>query len=184
MLQIFILSDIAQSRSQPISGRLTSQDARSSQRGNNRFFMEPRPRSIGVVRPQIDLTLGQRASTNSIPSPATWAPGLALLRRGRAALTRLWRGQFSMALAELHPRATTGSSRTTLDRYPELFRAASQQMPDATRILSYGCSTGEECATLTRYFPAAEIVGTDINLWSLARARKHFSSERIRFVYF
>jgi Methyltransferase domain len=88
-----------------------------------------------------------------------------------------------MALAELHPRATTGSSRTTLDRYPELFRAASQQMPDATRILSYGCSTGEECATLTRYFPAAEIVGTDINLWSLARARKHFSSERITFVY-
>ena len=97
-------------------------------------------------------------------SPARRAPGLALLRRGRAALTRLWRGQFSMALAELHPRATTGSSRTTLDRYPELFRAASQQMPDATRILSYGCSTGEECATLTRYFPAAEIVGTDINL--------------------
>ena len=83
------------------------------------------------------------ATTNSISilsqagrlSPARRAPRFALLRRGRAALTRLWRGQFSMALAELHPRATTGSSRTTLDRYPELFRAASQQMPDATQIL-------------------------------------------------
>lgn len=104
-------------------------------------------------------------------------------KRGRLALTRLLRGQLWMALAELHPRATTGSSRTALDRYPELFRATSEQMPDARRILSYGCSTGEECATLKGYFTAAEIVGTDINFCSLARARKRFSSERIRFVY-
>jgi hypothetical protein len=54
--------------------------------------------------------------------------------------------------------------------------------PDAQQILSFGCSTGEECVTLARYFPAAQIVGTDINPINLLKAKRH-RSERIRFVY-
>jgi len=49
-------------------------------------------------------------------------------------------------------------------------------------ILSFGCSTGEECVTLANYFPSAQIVGTDINPLNLLKAWKH-RSERIRFVY-
>ena len=55
-------------------------------------------------------------------------------------------------------------------------------LPSASRILSFGCSTGEECVTLAEYFPAALIIGTDINPLNLWKARK-FQSERIRFVY-
>jgi chemotaxis methyl-accepting protein methylase len=45
---------------------------------------------------------------------------------------------------------------TAEDRYPELMRLAGRLRPDAKRILSFGCSTGEELVTLRRYFPSAE----------------------------
>ena len=52
---------------------------------------------------------------------------------------------------------------TWLDRYPELFDLAARLAPDARRILSFGCSTGEELVSLRRRFPEAEIVGAEIN---------------------
>ena len=97
-------------------------------------------------------------------------------------LRRIGRLHFARLVASLHPGCHQGPNRTALDRYPEIFAAAAAAAPDAQRILSFGCSTGEECVTLARYFPNAQIVGTDINPVNLLKARKH-RSERIRFVY-
>jgi SAM-dependent methyltransferase len=55
------------------------------------------------------------------------------------------------------------SSFTSEDRYPELFDGAARLVPHAQRVLSFGCSTGEELLALRRRFPNAEIVGADIN---------------------
>jgi hypothetical protein len=54
------------------------------------------------------------------------------------------------------------------ERYPDLFDGAARLMPHARRILSFGCSTGEELVSLHRRFPEAEIVGVEIN----ARSRR------------
>ena len=64
------------------------------------------------------------------------------------------------------------TSFTAEDRYPELFDLTSKLMPDARRILSFGCSTGEELLALRRRFPSAEIVGAEINPRSRRLARK------------
>lgn len=67
------------------------------------------------------------------------------------------------------------SNTTRMNRYPLVFSvvaqaAAAVQQP---RILSYGCSTGEEPHTLaTTYFPQAQIVGLDVSAEALAAARK------------
>ena len=55
------------------------------------------------------------------------------------------------------------TSYTADDRYPELFDLAARMRPDAARILSFGCSTGEELAALRRRFSGAEIIGAEIN---------------------
>jgi hypothetical protein len=49
------------------------------------------------------------------------------------------------------------------ERYPELFDLAAELAPEAQRILSFGCSSGEELEALRRRFPQAEIVGAEIN---------------------
>jgi hypothetical protein len=85
-------------------------------------------------------------------------------------------------LAKLHPGLHQFPKTTWFNRYPELFAATAVLLPAAIRILSFGCSTGEECVTLADYFPAAMIIGTDINPLNLWKARK-FRNERIRFVY-
>ncbi|MGH6804879.1 MAG: class I SAM-dependent methyltransferase [Methyloceanibacter sp.] len=99
-----------------------------------------------------------------------------------SAIWRLARGQFAMIPAELNPRATGASNNTRLDRYPGLFQAAATALPRARQVLSFGCSTGEECATLSGYFPNAHIVGADINVANLAIARRRFNSPQIEFV--
>ena len=105
-----------------------------------------------------------------------------LYKAPRRFLRRIGRLHFARLVASLHPGCHQGPNRTALDRYPEIFAAAAAAAPDAQRILSFGCSTGEECVTLARYFPNAQIVGTDINPVNLLKARKH-RSERIGFVY-
>jgi SAM-dependent methyltransferase len=52
---------------------------------------------------------------------------------------------------------------TAGDRYPELFDLAAALAPGATRILSFGCSTGEELVSLRQRFPHVQIVGAEIN---------------------
>jgi hypothetical protein len=94
----------------------------------------------------------------------------------------LKRGKFAKAVSVLHPGCHQGPNRTALNRYPEIFAAAAAAAPDARRILSFGCSSGEECVTLADYFPNAEIVGAEINPVILLKAMKR-RSKRIRFVY-
>jgi hypothetical protein len=55
---------------------------------------------------------------------------------------------------------------TSLNRYPDVFTAVKQftekHMVIHPKILSFGCSTGQEPVTLaTEYFPNSEIVGLD-----------------------
>ena len=79
---------------------------------------------------------------------------------------------------------------TKMDRYPEIFslvRAHFEELGKATssdlKILSFGCSTGEEAFSLRRYFPNAEIVGVDISEWNLKQARKKNKDDKIRFLF-
>lgn len=77
-----------------------------------------------------------------------------------------------------------GNSFTRLDRYPALFGAARALLADrpAARILSFGCSSGEEVQTLGGYFPSAEIVGAEINPFLLRACRRLPVDDRIRFI--
>lgn len=75
---------------------------------------------------------------------------------------------------------------TLPDRYPRIFTYVCKRLSniETPRLLSYGCSTGEEVFSLRRYFPLAEIVGIDINSRSIAickkKLRRH-NDKRIRF---
>ncbi|HTC51078.1 MAG TPA: class I SAM-dependent methyltransferase [Steroidobacteraceae bacterium] len=62
---------------------------------------------------------------------------------------------------------------TRTDRYPWLFGFAAEHIGprENLRILSFGCSRGEEVFSLRRYFPAANIKGIDINARNIARCQ-------------
>ena len=62
---------------------------------------------------------------------------------------------------------------TSIDRYPEIFQQVRSllQGDASVRILSFGCSTGEEVFSLRRYFPEANITGLDINPFNIAVCR-------------
>jgi hypothetical protein len=78
------------------------------------------------------------------------------------------------------------SSRTRADRYPRIFAASRRLAPDRggrpLRILSFGCSTGEEVFSLRSYFPAAHIVGIDINKECLKKCRRRNTDPRNEFL--
>ncbi len=76
------------------------------------------------------------------------------------------------------------AARTRLDRYPEIFAACRDHFGEnaSVKLLSFGCSTGEEVITLRRYLPAATIVGSEINARSLAACRQLTVDDRITFV--
>lgn len=104
---------------------------------------------------------------------AGWVRALDALRalgseEGRAALwTRTaHRGQ-------LHQT----SGHTEPERYPDLFDLAARKRPDAARVLSFGCSTGEELQAIRRRFAGAEIVGAEINPRSRRIARERMKSD-------
>ncbi len=65
------------------------------------------------------------------------------------------------------------SSETAPDRYPRIFKFVQQRLGDSAevRILSFGCSTGEEVFSLRRYFPRAAIRGLDVNPLHIAICR-------------
>jgi cyclopropane fatty-acyl-phospholipid synthase-like methyltransferase len=57
------------------------------------------------------------------------------------------------------------------DRYPWLFQFARESLGNAQgmRVLSFGCSRGEEVFALRKYFPAALIKGIDIDPRNVVR---------------
>jgi len=65
------------------------------------------------------------------------------------------------------------SNMTCPNRFPRILESAKKLKPDAKRILSFGCSIGEECFSLADKFPEAEIVGIDISHYSIQRARSN-----------
>jgi len=71
------------------------------------------------------------------------------------------------------------------DRYPRIFAACRRYFGESEelRILSFGCSTGEEVLTLRRYFPRAVITGAEINRRSLDVCRSRPADAKISFVY-
>lgn len=77
-------------------------------------------------------------------------------------------------------------SHTLPDRYPWIFKFAAEALQDCgkLRLLSFGCSRGDEVFALRRYFPAAHIEGIDVNprniAESLARAAE-FGCSELRF---
>jgi hypothetical protein len=80
------------------------------------------------------------------------------------------------------------TSTTSYGRYPELFTELKNNLRERLKqknpaVLSYGCSTGEECFTLRSYLPEAFIVGTDISEFNLLQARSKNTDDRIEFVY-
>lgn len=77
-------------------------------------------------------------------------------------------------------------SHTSFNRHPQIFSFISELLRDIPkpRLLSFGCSTGEEVFTLRKYFPEAEIVGIDINPRNIEVCKKKLEKSadaKIRF---
>jgi SAM-dependent methyltransferase len=92
-------------------------------------------------------------------------------------LRQLWRltvDQPYRGMLRLHWRRPRGTLQpfndTTADRYPRIFSFVQKRLGanSDVKILSYGCSTGEEVFSLRRYFPRAFIKGIDINPGNIA----------------
>lgn len=85
-------------------------------------------------------------------------------------------------LREKHPRLYQSGGRTELNRYPQLFTALREALVDvpAPKILSFGCSTGEEILSLRSYFPAAQLCGIDLNPNRIAKARHRIADVSVR----
>lgn len=78
-------------------------------------------------------------------------------------------------LALRHPENLFQPYPTTHDdRYPVIFRFVREALGDAPtlRLLSFGCSTGEEPFTLRRYFPTSFIAGIDIDARNIAACER------------
>jgi SAM-dependent methyltransferase len=72
---------------------------------------------------------------------------------------------------------------TLPDRYPWLFdfaAAALESVPEP-RLLSFGCSRGEEVFSLRRRFPTAAIKGLDIDPRNIAAALARAADDGVRF---
>ncbi len=95
-----------------------------------------------------------------------------LVRFVRALATPLGRGWLRAGRggARLFQPATM----TRLDRHPTLFAFVTASLAGnaAPRLLSFGCSTGEEAVTLARYLPHARIDAIDANPACIAQARR------------
>lgn len=86
---------------------------------------------------------------------------LAPIRHGLVALRNLARP------GDLHQAWST----TRLSRRPKLMKALSEIVPDEGRakVLSFGCSTGEEVLDIRQYYRQAKVFGTDLNRKSLKK---------------
>jgi SAM-dependent methyltransferase len=88
----------------------------------------------------------------------------AAARRGRDAFQRVFPA-WGPKLRQPVPGGFQPYNFTLPDRYPWLFQFAAARLQDRPqpRILSFGCSRGEEPFTLHSYFPTAQIKGIDVD---------------------
>lgn len=71
---------------------------------------------------------------------------------------------------------------TRPNRFPKIMESAKLLKPEANRILSFGCSYGEETTSLSSMFPdAKEIIGVDIDSWVIKEARRKNKNNNIYF---
>ena len=70
-------------------------------------------------------------------------------------------------------------THTATNRYPGLFRTVARWLADhrtvnerPLRILSFGCSSGEEMLSLRAYFPEATIIGCDTSIEMLRQSKR------------
>lgn len=94
------------------------------------------------------------------------------VRFARALATPLGRGW--LRAGHRGARLFQPATMTRLDRHPALFACVAARLTgDASpRLLSFGCSTGEEAVTLARYLPHARIDAIDANPACIAQARR------------
>jgi SAM-dependent methyltransferase len=77
-------------------------------------------------------------------------------------------------------------NHTLPDRYPWIFEFVRTQLADseATRLLSFGCSRGDEVFSLRKYFPAAAIRGIDIDRRNVAHCIARLRSQDAKAITF
>ena len=75
---------------------------------------------------------------------------------------------------------------TCADRYPEIFARLQHEIEDqpSSRLLSFGCSLGDEVFSLRTYFPEATIVGIDISKGNISECRRRQREHGDRSMYF
>lgn len=99
----------------------------------------------------------------------------------------LYYRSFQSLYRNLYPEQHQLTSTTSTDRYPELFAETKRYAGEFfgnrnLSILSFGCSTGEECASLKKYFPVSKIIGADINKSNLRKAERRNSATGIKYI--
>ena len=116
---------------------------------------------------------------------------VVLARFVRSMTTSLGRGRI---LAQARgSRLFQPATVTRMDRHPDLFELVATRLArhEAPRLLSFGCSTGEEAFTLSSYLPHSLIDAIDANPACISQARRSAESllaegrlhaSRIRFV--
>lgn len=113
-------------------------------------------------------------------------PGFPILRF----IVRCLRGSQSRREALFELSGTEGVfqpyATTAFDRYPAIFRFVRDEIGDGPqrRILSFGCSSGEEVFSLRRYFPEAQIVGIDANPYNISVCRRNARQRNDHGVHF
>lgn len=95
------------------------------------------------------------------------------------------KNQFFLFFRKLVKEQHQLTSVTANNRYPELFNEVRAATADkqTLSILSFGCSTGEECFSLQSYFPNSKITGVDINKSNLRKANRKNTHQNIKFLF-
>lgn len=124
----------------------------------------------------IDALAGLKSFVKSVP----WLAKVA--RPIHALFPSEWKVRQRISQERPHQLYQPGG-RTELDRYPRLFAALRDSLVGLSqpRILSYGCSTGEELLTLRSYIPGARLAGIDINSHRLNKARRKIRDKSAQF---
>jgi 2-polyprenyl-3-methyl-5-hydroxy-6-metoxy-1,4-benzoquinol methylase len=74
------------------------------------------------------------------------------------------------------------SGMTKEERYPKIYDSAVKLKPRAKRVLSFGCSTGEEAFALAKRFTdSTQIIGVDIDYNRVCTARKNNKKKNVFF---
>lgn len=117
------------------------------------------------------------AATKPLPGPDRPAFAIRVLRRlWRLAVDRSHRKVTWLNL--MRPKGVFQPFSVTFEnRYPQIFSFVQAQLgaESDVRLLSFGCSTGEEVYSLRKYFPRAFIKGIDVNSVSIAACRRRLA---------